>query len=125
MVTSSVCAEQGSCRRLQEKQALLEADSCPVCKDLQQYSISFLRKAENRTLWHGVCQRKYPPTDGSYLPKNRLLEETTTGRVGRSRKQTNFFVASPGKVKMEYERSGKGYLSKKLIHKIRNDPDPW
>eukprot|EP00978_Attheya_sp_CCMP212_P017656 scaffold47327_cov46-Attheya_sp.AAC.1 len=125
-MVSSICAEKGSCRSLQHKQTLLEEDSCPACKDLQKYSISFLRKPENRKLWHGVCQRKNPPNDGSYVPKNRLLDETTTGRVGpRSRKQTKHFVAAPaGKAKMVYEMSGKAYLSKKVMYKIRNDPDP-
>jgi hypothetical protein len=132
-MVASVCAEKGSCRHLHHNQALLEEDSCPACKDLQNYSIAFLRKPENRKLWHGVCQRKNPPNDGSYVPKNRLLDETTTGRVGRSRKQTKHFVAAPaGKAKMGYEMSGKSsgkssgkaYLSKKYLYAIRYDPDP-
>eukprot|EP00978_Attheya_sp_CCMP212_P040321 scaffold218739_cov102-Attheya_sp.AAC.1 len=125
-MVSSICAEKGSCRRLHHTQALLEDDSCPACKDLQKYPISFLRQSENRKLWHGVCQRKNPPKDGSYVPKNRLLDETTTGRVGRSRKQTKHFVAGPGKAKTEYERSGKAYMSEteRAIYKVRNDPDP-
>jgi hypothetical protein len=124
-MVASVCAEKGSCRNLQQKQALLEEDSCPACKDLEKYSISFLRKPENRKLWHGVCQRKNPPNDGSYVPKNRLLDEaTTTGRVGRSRKQTKHFVAAPGRAKMEFEMSGKTSLSQKVLNKLRNDPDP-
>ena len=111
----AVCAEKGSCRRLEDKQALLEEDSCPACKYLQKYSIHFLRKPENRTLWYGVCQRKNPPNDGSYVPKNRLFDETTEGRVGRSRKQTKHFVAAPaGKTKMRHEKSDKIKLSDKV-----------
>jgi hypothetical protein len=124
----SVCAEMGSCRRLHYTQTLLEEDLCPACKDLQKYSIRVLKKPENRKLWHGVCQRKNPPNDGSYVPKNRLLDETTTGRVGRSRKQTKHFVAGHGKAKMNNESySSKAYLSTKVMfmyNNIRYDPDP-
>ena len=128
-MVASVCAEKGSCRNLHDRQALLEEDSCPACKDLQKYPNTFLRKPENRKLWHGVCLRKNPPNDGSYNPKNRLLDETTA-RVGRSRKRTKHFVAAPSKTnmnnnaKMEYERRGKEYISQIVISKIRNDPDP-
>eukprot|EP00978_Attheya_sp_CCMP212_P004893 scaffold10712_cov56-Attheya_sp.AAC.1 len=32
-----LCAEKGSCQSLQQKQALLEEDSCPACKDLHKW----------------------------------------------------------------------------------------
>ena len=34
------------------------------------------------------------------------------------------FVAAPSKAKMEYKRSGKAYLSQKVISKVQNNPDP-
>jgi hypothetical protein len=124
----AVCAEIGSCRRLQEKQALLEEDLCPACKNLQKYSIHFLRKPENRKLWYGVCQRKNPPNDGSYVPQNQLFDKTTEGRVGRSRKQTKHFLAAPaGKAKMQSDKtklSHKVSFFDKVMNIVENDLDP-
>eukprot|EP00978_Attheya_sp_CCMP212_P044327 scaffold306834_cov29-Attheya_sp.AAC.1 len=38
-MVASVCAdEKGSCQSLQQKQALLEEDSCPSCKDLHKWT---------------------------------------------------------------------------------------
>jgi hypothetical protein len=98
---------------------LHEDDYCPSCRKTLKFGVSYL--SQHSELWKGVCFRKYPPADGSYIPRNRLLEDES-GRSRRTRKQTNIFVAQPSKGKMGFERSGKSY-DRPILQKIRNDLD--
>jgi hypothetical protein len=109
------CAEVGTCQYLVHNGRLHEDDYCPSCRKTLKFGISYLSR--NSELWKGVCFRKYPPVDGSYVPRNRLLEE---GRSRRVRKQTNTFVAQPSKGKMGFEHSGKSY-DRPILQRIRND----
>jgi hypothetical protein len=84
-----------------------------------EFSVGYLSK--NSKLWKGICFRKYPPSNGSYIPRNRLLEDES-GRPKRTHKKTNHFVAKPSKGKMGFERSGKSFQHP-ILQKIRNDLD--
>jgi hypothetical protein len=112
------CTEAGTCRfMIMQTGCLHEDDSCPSCKKTLKFSAGYL--SHHSELWKGACFRKYPPADGSYLPRNRFLDEER-GRPKRIRKKTAHFVAKPSTGMMESQRSGKS-SDHPILQKIRND----
>ena len=72
------CAEVGTCRYLVYNGRLHEDDYCPSCRKTLKFGVSYLSR--HLELWKGVCFWKYPPADGSCIPRKCLLEEESNKR---------------------------------------------
>jgi hypothetical protein len=120
------CAKVGTCRFLVYNGCLHEDDYCPSCRKTRELSVGYLSK--NSKLWKGVCFHKYPPTNGSYIPRNQLLESHESGCPKRTHKKKNHFVAKPSKGKMGFESPEKSFkhpILQKICNNLDNTAIDW